>query len=195
MLKRKSKIIIFIVAIFIVIVFIVIAFLGGFWAVAFVNKSAISHKDFNDYYNAAFNFYQNDLKMANKDPKLLDSEEATKELKRGTLQALIENKLMDEGLAKILDTQTLNTMVEERIAKTDFNSDDFKKGVEIMYGLSLQQAKEIFLIPKAKEEILSGRLFADNQNLEEWLTNKKKASVIVITMPGFYWENGEVKAK
>lgn len=192
MFSKKLLIILFLI---IIIAFIAIAFLGGFWAVAFVNKSAISRADFDNYYKAASSFYKNDLKAADKDPKLLDLEEAKKELQKATLRALIENKLIDQELTKILDDGALNFMIDEKIAKTDFNSDNFKKGVEVVYGLSLQQAKEIILIPKAKEEILAGRLFADGKNLEEWLIEKKKSSVIIITTPGFYWEDGEVKTK
>ncbi len=190
-----SKKILIILLVVIIIAFIVFVLAGGYWAVAFVNKAPVSHREFNDWYGAALNFYQNNLKMAGKDPKVLDSDDARKELKRAVLESLVESKLIEEELKNRIGQSVLNMMVQEKIDKTDINNENLKKGAEVLYGLSTEKLKEIILVPKAEEEILEGRLFAENKNLDNWLKEKKAQSTVIITLPGFFWENGEVKTK
>lgn len=176
-----------------IIIFAIVILLGNFWAAAFVNKSAISHSDVEDYYNAALHFYQAEVKFKKEDLSYFNSDEARKEIKKAVLQSLIEDKLIEEELNRVLDKKILNIMINEKIAKTDFGTDNFSKGVEMLYGLSPDKAKEILLVPKAKEEILGVRLMAENKKLEDWLRDKKLASSIIITLSNFYWEDGEVK--
>lgn len=190
-----SKKILIILLVVIIIAFIVFVLAGGYWAVAFVNKSSVSHREFNDWYGAALNFYQSNLKMAGKDPKVLDSDDARKELKRAVLESLVESKLIEEELKNRIGQSVLDMMVQEKINKTDINNENLKKGAEVLYGLSTEKLKEIVLTPKAEEEILEGRLFSENKNLDNWLKEKKAQSTVIITLPGFFWENGEVKTK
>lgn len=172
-------------------------FVSRNYPVAFVENSSILNTDFQDSYLISYNFYENNLKINNQDTVILKSDDIVKELKRATLDVLVGQKIIDRELEKKIKNEDLAKMIDEKISKVDLSSDKFKKGAESLYGTTAENIKNLVLIPKAKEEILEGRLILENSqtNLDDWLKQKKMETKVEILMPGFYWDKGEVGIK
>ena len=168
---------------------------SGAWPVALVNGHPITFSEFGRNYNIAYHFYQSELKINNKDTSVLDSKDGIAELNRAVLDSTIENEIINEELNKILKPDDLNSIIDEKISKVDLNSDNFQKGAELLYGLSLNDFKQFVLVPKAKEQIMQGRLFSENRQLGDWLKEKKSQSRVVIFIPGLAWDGGGVVKK
>lgn len=189
---------------FLVLVAILFALLMAYLAVkqyypiAFVNNNPILNIEFQKSYQISRNYYENSLKADNQDVSALGSEELIKELKRAVLDALIEQKIIDEELNKRMKPEVLENLINNKISEINFNSDNFKKGAEALYGSSVKDVKNFVLIPKAKEEILEGRLILENEKfggLIGWLSQKKQKLKVVMLLPEFFWDNGEVATK
>jgi len=188
-------------AILAVIVFIaagIYFFVSRNYPIAFVGNSPILNGDFQKSYLIGYNFYSNGLKIDNQDSTILKSDDIKNELRRATLDVLIGQKIISAELEKRMKTEDLSQMISEKINNINFDSDNFKKGSEFIYGASAENVKNLVLIPKAKEEILEGRLILENSqinNLDDWLKQKKSEASVKILMPGFYWDKGEVFLK
>ena len=188
----KKKILIFIG---ILIICGIIAALMGYWPVAFVNFRPITYSSFEKTYSAANNLYLNNLKAYKEDSSLADSADVQNELKRSTLETLIENEVVDQELSKRYKSSDLSRLIQEKLDKTNVDSPQIQKGSEILYGLSADDFKDIILTAKAKQEIMQGNLFGENQNYDSWLRQEKMNSKVIIFIPGFRWNNGEVELK
>ncbi len=179
--------------------FVIYLFASQYYPVAFVNNSPISAGDFNQSYGISYNYYYNSIKAAGEDVSILKSDDAIKELKRATLDALVDQKLIDEELQKRINPDDLNRMIRNKLSSIDFNSDNFKKGSLALYGFSVDSIKKFVLIPKEKEEILAGRLVLDNNpqfaDIDDWLKQKKSEAKVEILISQLYWNNGEVAAR
>mgnify|MGYP001564361957 CR=1 FL=1 len=190
---------IFVSALVVLILLAVYLIVVGYWPTAFVNYQPIYYKEFQTDYLISHHYYQNSLKASGKDPVVLEADEVKNELKRAVLESLIGERLIDEELNKIIKSQDLSRMIEDKIDKNDLNSENFKKGSEMIYGLSPEEFKKSVLVPKAKEEILEGRLISENNplsnGLDGWLKEKKSRAKIIILLPGFGWNKGEVEIK
>ncbi|PIR44301.1 hypothetical protein COV23_00420 [Candidatus Wolfebacteria bacterium CG10_big_fil_rev_8_21_14_0_10_31_9] len=186
------------------LVFVVIIVMGaiilmGWWPVATVNGSVITFAQFSKKYDIAVHFYQSELKLGQKDASLLNTEKAKAEMRQVVLESIIESKLIDGELKKQLSDSDLVFMINEKINKVDLSSENFKKGAEILYGLSSDDFRELILAPKAKEEILQGRLFLEDNSqtsgMDNWLKEEKIKTKVSIFIPGLYWSKDGVSLK
>ncbi len=166
----------------------------GYWPVATVNGKPIFFYQFSRNYDIARHFYQNDLKIENKDLKILDSSGSQNEIKRATLDSMVDDSLIDQELAKRISSNDLNQILDNKLSNINLDDQSLKQGTEILYGLSNYEFKDYVLIPQAKEEILDGRLAMGGSNINDWLNNARKNAQVSIFIPGFYWDQG-VKTK
>jgi len=192
-MKYKNKFLVLIVIVFIAsgIYF----FVSRNYPIAFVDNSSILNSDFQGSYLINYNFYSNSLKANNQDAIILKSDDVIKELKRATLDVLIEQEIIDNELNKRVKADDLLKMIDEKVSVAGLNSDKFKKEVEFLYGASAENIKKLVLIPKAKEEILEGRLILENSqadNFDDWVKQKKSEAKVEILMPEFNWDKTEV---
>ena len=175
---------------------IVVMALQGYWPVAFVNSSPIFDYQFKGAYAVAYNYYLSSLKAAKEDPVILKSEEIQKEIRQTVFESLIEQKLIRAELANEIKSKDLADMLERKInSGGPIDSENFKKGVELLYGVSADEFKNIVLIPQAESEIFEGRLILQNKNMDDWINEKVSKADVKIVMPGFYWSSEGIKAK
>ncbi len=167
---------------------------GGYYPILSVNGRLISARTFwknyrsdTVYYKNFVQIYQNQFKNA--DLSSLD----INEVKRSVLTNLIENVLVGQEVEKELGND-LDSLVQDRINKINQN-EEFKKTAEKVYGLNFDDFKNEVLIPVAKGEILSGRLFLQGKKLDEWLLSAKRASEVKVFSTQFYWDGKEVQFK
>jgi len=165
------------------------------YPVVLVNGQTISAGDFRQYYSGAYKYYQNMLELYTKDTAVLNAEETKKEIERAILGRLIEDKLIDEELNKIMSAADLDRIVEEKISKIDINNEKLNKGVGILYGFSVDEFKKRVLVPQAKGDILKDRIFLENGNFDEKLKELKRNAKVTILIPGFSWTGEDIAVK
>ncbi len=159
------------------------------YPVLVVNSDTASFKLFNRELNAAINYYQKLSEKSDNADIFKELSKAKKEIERALLDKLIEDSLIYKELKIRLKNEDLKNIVNKKI-KEAIDKSDIQKGVEILYGLSVDDFKETVLRPQAEKEILESRFFLENKNFDEWLKNEKARAKIMIFLPGFSW-NGE----
>ncbi|MBI5401374.1 hypothetical protein HZB05_00915 [Candidatus Wolfebacteria bacterium] len=181
---------------------IVLVIFDGYWPAVFVNSNAISYKRFKEAYTASIYYYRAGLKATSQDTAVLESDEVQKELKRAVLDSLVEQKLIESELGKRMLSGDLSRMIDEKMNRENLNSENFKKGSELLYGLPVKEFKKIVLIPQVKREILEGRfILVDSINngqaggFDTWLKNERIKAKVSVLLSGFYWGDGEMKMK
>ena len=165
---------------------------NGFYPVAAVNLNLISVKSFQENSSAAYRYFQNALLVSGADPRVLETLEARKEIRRATLDKLIADELIYEELEiRIIDD--FKAIAEKNVAQYIQNNANISEGAEKIYGLSLADFKSQVLMPEAYKEILQGRMFLNKENFDEWLKNKKSGARIIILSPDLQWDGNSVK--
>ncbi|MEK7555297.1 MAG: SurA N-terminal domain-containing protein [Patescibacteria group bacterium] len=169
--------------------------LSDSYPVALVNEQIIEARDFEKDYASALRYYQSVFKVYKEDAAKLDSQESKQEIRRATLDKLIENKLIRENLEKLIKNDELKNMVAQKIKEAVKESPDIQKGVQTLYGLSLDDFKQRILAPQAEREILEGRLYLDGKKIDEWLKQEKSKAKVIILISGFGWDGEGVIIK
>lgn len=166
------------------------------YAAVFVDFSAISVKSFEADFEAALVYYEKALKTYNKgDAAVIDSEEVKKEIQRAVLDKLIDNAVVHRELLERMGKKELESVIENKIKEIEKKSAEIEEGIKDIYGFSLEDFKTKVLKPMAEEEILEGRLFLENKNFEKWLKEERARARVIILMPGFKWEDGQLKTE
>lgn len=159
----------------------------GYYPIAIVNGNLVFARSLTDEYFVAYRYYANLLGPQN---DRVASLEFKKELRRATLNDLIEKSLIGQELKNRVG-RDLDSLVDNKI-KIPAKSDDVEKAANLLYGLSLADFREMVLVPKAQREILEGRLFLEKKNIEEWLVGAAENASVFILTPEFYWDKNRV---
>lgn len=166
--------------------------LSDSYPVVLVNNQIIKAQDFEKDYNAALRYYQSAFKIYAEDAAKLDSQEVRQEFRRLTLDKLIETRLIRKNLEGSIAPADLQDMIDKKIEEAIKESPNLQKGVNLVYGLSLDDFKKRILTPQAEREILEGRLFLDGKNIDDWLRDVKSEARVIMLIPGFKWNGEEV---
>lgn len=158
----------------------------GLYPVAIVDYSFITAKTWSKHFDAASQYYTLYLNVKNL------SSEAAQEIKRATLDKLIENVLVYKSLREIAGPGS-EILVADRMQKLNLERDELREATSMLYGITFEEFKQLALLPEARREILESRLLAENRNFNEWLVEiKANASVILLT-PQFSWNGKRVE--
>lgn len=161
----------------------------GYYPVAIVNYNLISARSLSDEYAVAYRYYAKVL-GENSDVDL-NSNELKKELRRATLNDLIEKSLIYQELKSKVGKE-LAYLIEGKINLEGINKEKLEEAASVLYGLSLADFKEMVLVPKAQKEILEGRLFLEKKTYDEWLSGASGNAKVFILTPEFYWDKNKV---
>ncbi|MEK9186097.1 MAG: SurA N-terminal domain-containing protein [Patescibacteria group bacterium] len=124
------------------IIFLLIIFLGlagyyvirsGYYPLAIVNRTPIFASKFIENYGSALVYYQNILQTYPKDTAF-DTSEILDELKRATLDKLIEDVLIYQELGRVVGTTEVSRLVSEKIP-------NFQESAVSLYGLTPERFK------------------------------------------------------
>lgn len=148
----------------------------GFYPAAIVNYKIISIRSLENNYQSALGYY---TKIKKPD---VSEQDLQKEIRRATLDKLIENVLIYEDV-NLSD-------VESQLATIIQQNPNLEQGAAITYGVSWEVFKNLVLRPQLAAEILQKNLQSKNENLNNWLKNKKSSASIWVFSSGFRW-NGE----
>ena len=150
----------------------------------------ISARTFWKNYQAGSLYYQNILLTYELEIEEKDVISET-DLKRSVLTQIIENNLIDQEVRRELGDD-LDLLVTNKLSDLGSQA-KLQEAAQTLYGLPLNDFEQEILVPLAKQEILTGRLFLDGENLDTWLSNNKKVSNIKIFSREFYWDGEEVQ--
>ena len=176
--------------------FLVIVFAGlgfyylvhfGFYPLAVINGSLVSARSFNEEFVLAYQYYARALAGQTD----VSSKEFQKELRRATLNSLIQKALISAGLKEKVGND-LDSIVENKISAQKIDSQTLEQAARAVYGLSLADFKQMVLIPQAQREILEGRLTLEKKKFEDWLVEATQAAKVFILTPEFYWDKNKV---
>ncbi|MDP3947810.1 MAG: SurA N-terminal domain-containing protein [bacterium] len=171
---------------------VVYAVVRGAYPIAVANGTTISNETYENKYAAALSYYQSALATYT-DASAKFGEAERRELRRAVLEGLVEEALIHDELLR-REPEELGTVVENKIAKA-LADPDFPSAARTLYGLTSGGARRYLLIPQAEREILEGRLFLENQELDAWLTAAKRSASVTLLVPGFSWKAGGVVAE
>lgn len=165
---------------------------AGYYPILSVNGHLVSARTFWKSYQAGSIYYQNIIEISG--PNIPENEVLSQfDLKRSVLTQLIENVLIEEGAKSELGDD-LNYLVKNKISKLNQDKKT-NEATQILYGLGFADFEKIVLVPLARQEILTGRLFLEGQDLEDWLEKAKKSSQVKIFSGEFLWNGSEVQAR
>ena len=176
-MKTGKQIIIWAVGILILLSFILLGL--GLYPVVLVSKSIITSRQFNKVIASSLFYYQKTFSVYATSAPINESG-FQKEIKRAVLDKLIEDKIIDEILIKKLGKKELKRLVDEKLIKLAINN-EVAKASQVLYNLSLEDFRNLVLIPQAKTET------AKEQGIK--LEEIRKSYQPIILIPEFYWQN------
>jgi len=71
---------------------------------------------------------------------------------------------------------------------------ELRDAAQTISGLSFGDFRTLMLVPKAEEDILSGRLSLKGEKLDAWLLAAKKTSDVKVFSRELYWDGEGVKS-
>lgn len=153
----------------------------GLYPVVVVNYKFISNRNLENNYQSALGYY---TKIKKQD---VSEQDFQKEIRRATLDKLIENILIYEEV-NLSD-------IESQLATIIQQNPNLEQGAVITYGVSWEVFKNLVLRPQVAIEILQKNLQSKNENLNNWLKNKKQSASIWVFSSGLSWNGERVENK
>lgn len=184
-----SKKIIIIGAVIIVLIAGYVAALKKFYPVALVGFRPVWNFDFKENVRAAQQFYE--VQGAGRPAFQIDwSGEEGKKISAGIEKKVILTMVENEFIRTALKDDRFKGIEEEAnktvgdLLSAKGNSDDLAKGLQLLYGWDLAEAKKRLLEPQARREALAEKLKKDNIEFENWLSEQKQQTTIWIFFAG-----------
>jgi len=159
--------------------------------VAMVDYNSISQSELKEMSDSAYAYTSNLLKTYGGNDEELRSPENRREIRRATLEQLIEDRLIQKELENRIGND-LDLIVKTKI-EPFVNDQNIKEAASTLYGISFKDYQRIFLVPQAKRDILEGRLFIENSDLRTWLEMARKEAKVIIFTTEFAWNENGVK--
>lgn len=191
--------IIIISAVIIVLIAGYVTALKKFYPVAMVGFRPVWDFDYEENVRAAKQFYevqgvgQSALRI---DWSSEEGRKALEEIRKKVLLTMIENEIVKAALKE----EKFKGLAEEAAKKIDelmeeqTGSEDFAKGVALLYGWDLANLRNRLLEPQARRDALAEKLKMDNIDFESWLLEQKQKTIVLTFFAG-KWnkEKGEVE--
>lgn len=162
----------------------------GYFPALFVNGKMVTEREYEKNVMAVISYYE----VASKTYKGINIEEILKnkdEVKKLALEQLIEDVLINQGLKDRLGAD-LEAVVSNKLSDIRQNQ-KLGKAASAIYGMSFDEFVNLFMRPVAERELLDGKLLLEKTNVDTWLKNAKLKARVTLLLPGYSWQNGEVK--
>ncbi|PIR88625.1 MAG: hypothetical protein COU09_01420 [Candidatus Harrisonbacteria bacterium CG10_big_fil_rev_8_21_14_0_10_44_23] len=184
----------------IAVVFILIIF-GAYYflsqknyPIANVGQGLIAAKDFDISFNAALSFYRQQASQQGADDPATDKE-FLKELKRATLEKLVDVEIVHGSLYEKMETKEIKQSINSQLeAIEQNNTEENVTAIENLFNVSWQEFERLILIPEAETALLIQDLNSKSIDFNTWLEARKKDLEIEIFYPGYFWDGESVKA-
>lgn len=163
------------------------------YPVATVNDSFIATRLFQLAGTAARTYYEN---VSGTYGGLASTTETQFEshMRQVALQALIEDELVAAELMTIFEAEPLRAAVDKRIAEAlASSSQTTPDAVRALFGLTLDEFKEVVLAPRARLELLEAELARSGRSLDDWLQAALYGARVSISVSDLEWKSGRVE--
>lgn len=166
---------------------------AGIFPVAFVGSTPIMSKSLSEVYSAAMRYYEN-LAQIYGEGEELNTPETKTEIRRATLNKLIDEVIVKKELEKRLG-KDLKNIIQTKLSEISKNNKELQNATTLLYGLDFEEFEKFFLVPQAGYEILEGRLIMENTEIESWITQARQTASVVILSPEFIWTGNGVEPR
>lgn len=166
----------------------------GVYPVAIVNSEMISARLFERELGVALNYYTDTLRGNEITPP--PGQDFIRELRRAVLDDLIEKRLIRQ-LAREAIGENLPALVNEKIGFLDEGDENIPATIESLYGMSLEEFRELVMIPEAERVILKNELFADEKDrvFAEYLEGQRNEAKVYVFSDLLAWRGGKIEHK
>ncbi len=191
----KTKIIIIAVILSGVIVFLLAA---GFYPIALSYDWFVTARLFNEILKSSANYYEKAASLSSTSTPAAGMPDFKTELKRATLDKLIENRIIDKILKQNLGGKYVEKVIRQKLANLqseDEKEKSLNQAVRTLYDLPYEKFRREVVIPQIKKEILDGQLYLRGIDFEKWLAEVKSSLHPMILMFDLYWKDGKVELK
>ena len=166
------------------------------YPVAVVNEQAIGARDLNQNLEAALFSYENTLQAERqRGAEISDQRNDPQfilELKRATLNMMIEDVLIEQALTRMLGKAGLEARVAEKLGQAN-DVNQITQAVEALYGLSTDEFLRLVLVPAAWRQILVEELTKTSSGtFEAWLSLERAQASVSVVLSGLTWLNAQV---
>ena len=163
----------------------------GYYPIVFVNNHFISQHEFMREYAAASRYYQN-ISTTYKPFIASSSPETPADIETAVLNLLIDKNLIHDGASHEAGSDLFG-LVQNKIGPLAGDT-QLATAAQSLYGFTYAEFHDEILVPQAEEEVLSGRLFAKGEKIEDWLASARKFAHVVLLSRGYSWDGTKIVA-
>lgn len=168
---------------------------GEHFPALIVNGATIPMREFNEHRAALTRYYEVLIERGElADASVTSVDQITDQLRRATIDQLVEDTLIARALERELDEARRATLIAQKLSNVEgrTDTDDFGAAVGNLYGLSVDRFRELALVPQARRELLTDALRDRKEEMAAWLASARTEASVRILIPGFHWEDGVV---
>jgi len=166
----------------------------GYYPIALVGGDIVSAREFFEHYESATTYSTNFVSTYGETPSTTVSQAATLDVQVSVLEQLIEDVLVEKELRREMGKDEINRLVEAKVSKYD-SDPRLQRAAPILFGVGFDALRERVLVPRARRELLTGRLFLRGEDFNTWLSNEKLNRSVLIFSGALEWSGGKVQAK
>ncbi len=161
------------------------------YPVATVNDGLISARTFQIATTAAEHYYGNLLTLGSATTSV---DVFKSEMRRLALQTLIEDELVMSHLKTVYESASLEAVVAQKMEGALSSSAGNKdEAVRELFGISLEEFKQIVLAPRARLELLAEDLARTQVDPAAWLVQALEEADVTISLSDLAWNDGAVE--
>lgn len=167
---------------------------AGFYPIALVGGTPIFKRTWQKAEDAAKNFERAQAQTRGAEPvdfSSTNNRELLLDTKRGTLLFLIEDAVIREKGGEVIEG--VGTLSRERVAEAMRSSVNPEQAARAVYGLSLNDFRDLVLLPQARRDVLQEALAEKNQDFDTWLRKAKKEVKLRLFFTPFIWDGEIIK--
>lgn len=173
---------------------LLILVMTGLYPVALVDGSPIFQRTWKKAQNAAKTFTNAQAQSSRADPidfTSSENQELLLDVMRGTLTSLIEDSAIRQKGDEVVDG--LGVLSRERVADALRQVKDPAAAAKLVYGLSLDDFRELVLLPQARRDVLKEVLKEGGQDFDSWLRDVKGSLTVRLFFVPFRWDGEMAK--
>lgn len=166
----------------------------GWHPTALINSQLVWDRSFQKEHESALKYYNQAINTYNLPD--MDEEKLTeiqKDLKRATLDKIIEKIIISKGLEDLVG-QDKNSLITEKIDKY-LENPKLRSAAGALFNLSFQDFRKLVLVPQAEREIIEEKLKEESRDFSNWLENQKHQASVYLFTNEFQWTGGEIKRR
>jgi len=162
----------------------------GYYPVAVVNSNFVSAKSFSNAASSAHHYYTKAIQSIEDESEEVKFK-VNNEIRRATLDKMIENVLIKKELSKRLGSD-LAQLVARKTDIPQLKEPNFDDAVFNLYGLSILEFKKLVLVPQAREELLFDSIREDKDDFSKWIKEARENASVIILAPEFSWDGEKI---